>query len=487
MMRNPTAPQQKLKQVLAALQDNQSARAKQLCTALCKQHPGFQEAHSVLAQIHMNLGDFQLSADIYKTLLINNPHAPLLHYRLADAYKHAGELDSARIHFRKALQLNPGFAEACAGEASIFELKGDNDQAFHILSQFIEQNDSNPMVSLVYGKLCLRIGEPGKAVPVILKALNAKTIDRTNAGLLHFQAGHLYEALQHFDKAFTHFQEGNKLKNFNFDADSYKREIETITTTFTREALDNIPHSGANDENLIFIVGMMRSGTSLTEQILASHPKVHAAGELPYLGEVTSSFRNLFPNQQYTSLNPASLQKFRMDALAHQYLNKLGDIPDGKTFITDKMPFNFFRLQLIELLFPNARIVQCMRDPLDTCISCYCNDFVGEHSYAYDLANIGSFYNGYQTLMEHWKTTLRTPIMELRYEALVTGPDQTIKSLTEFCGLNWDENCLRFFDTDRFVNTASYDQVRKPLYTKSIGRWKNYKPYVSGLVKTLEM
>lgn len=229
-MPTTTSLQRQLRQVQTAIQNNLLDQAKHLCNAICEKNPDCLDARLLLGQIHMNLGDFGKSAVIYKALFSRVPNDPVLHYKLAYAFKHAGELDPALKHFRQALKLNPGFAEACAGEASILELKGENKQAFRILSRFIRHYGTNPLVTLVYGKLCQQTGIPAKAIPAALKALSSETIDRTNAGLLHFQAGRLYEALEEYEKAFRHFSAGNRLKNLSFDTDAFTKGYRSWST-----------------------------------------------------------------------------------------------------------------------------------------------------------------------------------------------------------------------------------------------------------------
>jgi hypothetical protein len=149
------------------------------------------------------------------------------------------------------------------------------------------------------------------------------------------------------------------------------------------------------------------------------------------------------------------------------------------------MPQNFLYLGVIELLFPKARIIHCTRDPLDTCVSCYCHDFAGFHPYVYQMEDLGLYYRYYQKLMQHWQTVLSVPILNVSYESLVEDPEALTRGMLAFCGLEWDERCLRHYDNARFVNTASYDQVRKPIYKSAIGRWRHYEAYLEPLRKSL--
>jgi len=174
-----------------------------------------------------------------------------------------------------------------------------------------------------------------------------------------------------------------------------------------------------------------------------------------------------------------------VNLLAENYLKMLGTISRDSLRVTDKMPHNFWHLGLIDILFPKARIIHCVRSPLDTCLSCYFHYFGGEHPYAYDLSDLGNYYRKYHRLMSHWKKVLHIPVLEIEYEAMVTGQEEVTRRLLEFCGLPWVDSCLNFYESNRTVATASSGQVRKPIYSSSIGRWKHYEKYLSPLALAL--
>ncbi|MEJ2565029.1 MAG: sulfotransferase, partial [Gammaproteobacteria bacterium] len=185
------------------------------------------------------------------------------------------------------------------------------------------------------------------------------------------------------------------------------------------------------------------------------------------------------------STSPANditqLSREQCDVLAQRYLDKLNGKYPQAVRVTDKMPQNFMYLGMIALLFPMARVIHCVRDPLDTCLSCYFQKFTGEHPYAYDLASLGAYYRQYQRLMTHWEEILDIPIFEVRYEDMVGNPDKLGRAMVEFCGLKWDERCLEFYKGERLAATASFQQVRQPIYSSSIGRWQHYEEYLQPL------
>jgi hypothetical protein len=230
---------------------------------------------------------------------------------------------------------------------------------------------------------------------------------------------------------------------------------------------------------------MPRSGTSLVEQILASHPQVFGAGELRNVGNLVSKMTPMLDAQQGFPRCTHKLTQHIANTLAQEYLGALDALSPDAVRVTDKMPHNFMYLGIINLLFPGARVIHCTRHPLDTCLSIYFQYFNASHAYAYDLEQIGTHYREYERLMAHWRQVLDIPMLEVSYEELVTSPEEMIPKLVEFCGLEWDPACLRFYEKKRFVNTASYDQVRQPLHPKSIGRWKHYEQSLGALKSVL--
>ena len=174
-----------------------------------------------------------------------------------------------------------------------------------------------------------------------------------------------------------------------------------------------------------------------------------------------------------------------LNRLADEYLEEIAKRSGNARYVTDKMPQNFLHLGLIDLLFPNAHVIHCRRDPIDTCLSCYFQNFSGNHPYAYSLTDLGKYYRLYRKLMNHWKKVLRIPFHEINYEDLVENQERETRKLLEFCGIDWNDACMDFQNTRRTVATASYNQVRKPIYTKSVNRWKNYENHIGRLINTL--
>jgi hypothetical protein len=234
----------------------------------------------------------------------------------------------------------------------------------------------------------------------------------------------------------------------------------------------------------VFIVGMPRSGTSLVEQILSCHPQVHAAGELR---EISRLAKDLGLNFEDTDpdVSDSMLDGDRFTAASEGHLQSLRARAGDATRVTDKMPYNMVNLGLISLLFAGARVIHCRRDPLDSCVSCYFVNFERGNFHTFDLRHMGLYYRRYERLMTHWRNVLDLAMLDVSYEAHVEDPEGTCREILAFLDLDWDPACLRFHASKRYVKTASRDQVNKPIYRSSVGRWRNYEKHLGPLKEAL--
>jgi hypothetical protein len=231
---------------------------------------------------------------------------------------------------------------------------------------------------------------------------------------------------------------------------------------------------------------MPRSGTTLVEQIVASHPGAYGAGELPDVKQMTSSMPSLWESEAPDYPHCLSyLDSEKMDRMAHAYLRRLGEYNSDCARVVDKMPHNFFHVGLLCLLFPRARIIHCMREPADSCLSIFSKPFISQHAYGTELRTLGRYYAEYLRLMAHWREVLPGRMYEIKYEDLVSDQEHYSRELIEYCGLDWDDRCLEFYNSRRPVVTASYAQVRQPIYSSSIGRWRHYERHLQPLLDEL--
>lgn len=423
--------------------------------------------------------------DCYRQGIERNPEAPELWCALGEAQTQQGDLAGAEESYRKALAIAPDFPDAEAGLMEVYERNGDKEAAYRHARAALDAGRPTPGAVVTFAAVCRKFGTCEEATNLLERMAQDREIPARPRRAVHFAAGKLYDSLGRYEEAFAHFRRGNELSPYRFDRASHARRIGELIEVFSAGRLDAGPRSAIFSDLPVFIVGMPRSGTSLVEQILASHSDVHGAGELNLFNKLTRMLPSML---QTTAPYPACVEQLRethLDTLAQDYVTFLRHEDAHAARITDKMPHNFMHLGLISMIFPNARIIHCVRDARDTCLSIYFQQFSGGHPYATDLSNIGWHYRKYRELMAHWEGTLKIRMLSVHYEELVADPEPVARRMIEFCGLQWDDRCLRFHESDRTVATASYDQVREPVHGRAVGRWKHYEQYLEPLIQEL--
>ncbi len=450
---------------------------------LARHSPGDTTLWVSMGNIYRNLGLLEEAASSYRQALEINPGSEDARVRLGYLLPHLGRLEEAEACFQTVLETNPDYEDAVTGKAELARFRGDYTEAHRLLCPRIDSGSANVTTLAAYAWIARQFSDTRRVITLLegkLAMAPAKT-DRS----LHFTLGRLYDHEEMFDLAFTHFQQGNELKQAKFPPEIFENEIDRLIAYFAGELLTSLPRSPVKTHKPVFVVGMLRSGSSLVEQILASHPNVVGAGELDELSNLIAPLRE--PAMSVASPERlARLDLATITRMSQRYLALIDRIGPNASRVVDKALINFRHLWLIELLFPEARIIHCVREPLDTCLSCYFHDFVGAHHYTYDLATLGRFYHQYQRLMGHWSEILTIPIMQVSYEALVADPEQESRAIMDFCGLEWDDGCNRFYETDRSVITASSQQVREPIYRSSVGRYRHYEKFLGPLKEALD-
>ncbi len=298
----------------------------------------------------------------------------------------------------------------------------------------------------------------------------------------YFQRGNRLKQSE-YQQARAYFQQGDQRKEAAFDPAAQKEFVDRLIATFTSDFFAERRGWGSEDEGPVLILGMPRSGTTLVEQILASHPEVKAGGELTHLRDLARALAAEFPG---LSSPEAAASREQLEAMGEEYLSRIRALSAGSRLVTDKLPANFLRLGLIALWLPQAKVIHVRRNPFDTCLSIYFQHFEEGLPYSWDLAHVGAYYREYLRLMAHWRRVLPLPMLEVQYEDLVANQAEKTRDLLAYCGLSWDEPCLRFWETERAVDTASLWQVRQPIYTRSIGRWRHYEAHLGPLKQALE-
>jgi len=453
-------------------------------------NPSFAPAFNILCNAFRRLGNLTEATQAFEQALRLQPENPDIAYNLGIVYHDQGELDKAVHAYRQALLGKPVYAaevsnnlgtalkeqglleEALAQYQETLTLQPDHALACHNLSSFASEG---------------RYRFPTEQIVRFKDYMASQRGSPSERALYGFTLGTLLNKQGSYDEAFAFYQQANDLRkrfflerNVRFDAKAHEALCERIMEHFGKSYFGLVKKWGHNTELPVFIIGMPRSGSTLVEQILASHPQVFGAGEI---GEILSFFKRFTSLELlYTTPFPPNIRSARQwgaDYLCH--LTRLGH---GAARVTVKTLENFLHLGLIATLFPRARIIHCRRDPLDVCLSCYFTNFQ-KSDFAWSLEDIGIYYRTYEKLMSHWSRVLPVPIHEVRYEDLIQNQETVTRNLISLCGLDWDQSCLSFFNTRRPVTTASTVQVRKPISSQALGRWKHYRAHLGPLFKAL--
>ena len=490
----------------AALPDAESAKIRLLLGEICVKANRRDEAiehyrraceldpENVVAHAHyadaLLLGDPShpvrlMALEHLRTAVRLNPNYLPARNNLANALGMLGFHDEAVAEYNKALDQSPGFPPAILGLVRTYEAVGQLAQAEAVLRPWLDKASTVPEIALAYGRMASHMGERKQAIEGLRAAAKPGGCDPDIEQNVCFRLGDLLDEEGEYDEAFHYYRRGNSLNPVTYRHANQVQRFSALIDFFSAVRHPKLPRATNRSKLPVFIVGMPRSGTTLVETILASHPSVHGAGELGDIFELrpqlarASGTGKLFPHYLET-IGVKTLDEFAM-----KHLERLASLAQGAERVTDKMPQNFVQLGLIDLLFPGARVIHCMRNPIDTCLSIYFHPFTQHHAYADDLTNVGLYYREYLRLMAHWHKVLRIPLLDLRYEDLVENPEEKTRQLLDFCELPWDERCLRHHESGRVANTFSYNQVRQPIYKKSVERWRRYEKHLGPLIEAL--
>jgi len=376
-----------------------------------------------------------------------DPQNSRFHNSLGSTLGQLGQIDTARDHLEEAIRLDP-----------------DNVAVYHNLSRIVEFTSAHPFV---------------KQVEKLLKRSKTEQ-DRT---FLHFSAGKYYDDVSSYDRAFFHYRNANAIKPAQFSPERYWRFIQALSDTFDTDFVRARFGNGCASERSIFVIGMPRSRTSLVEQILSSHSKVFGADELTDIRSISEALQKHSAKGKPYPYALGDVSNAVVHEYAELYLKRLEELAPSARYVVNKTPMNFEHLGLIALMFPKARIIHCRRDRIDTCLSCYFQNFSNKHlDFSYDLFHLRFFWDCYQRLMNHWKTVLPIEIFDVTYEELVTDQEKGTRELIDFCRLDWEPTCAVPHLNERSIQSASRWQVRQPVYLSSIGRWKNYERHIAPLL-----
>lgn len=448
--------------------------------------PDFPDACQGLARVYQESNQISDAEGMANRALALAPGKPEVHSLLGGIYSEAGHPAKAEQAYIHALELDPGLTSAYLGRGHMLMEQGKMDEAEASFMRALQLDSDNLSARLSLTQVRKTEAGDENMAALAQEAARLDKLPETRALPLHFALGKCYDDTGQYDLAFRHYLEGCRLKRkrIRYSADDNDLLLENIRQTFSRETIERLGGNGHPSDVPIFVLGMPRSGTTLTEQIIASHPLVHGAGELPDLLQVANRPQSASKAAYPLSLGGITQAELRM--MGEQYVAGLRVRHAGARRITDKMPANFNCIGLIHLMLPNARIVHVKRNPMDTCLSAFTRLFNRSQHQSYDLAELGRYYRNYAALMAHWRDVLPPgSFYEVQYEDLVKDTEGQARALIAYCGLEWDDACLDFHKTERNIRTASVTQVRQPVYQSSVERWRKYEAHLGPLLDAL--
>ncbi len=417
--------------------------AEELFNKILKQNDKYINAYINLGNLKRDLNKFEDAIKLYKKAELINRNNPIIYFSLALAYQGIGKFEKANENAKKALNLDPNLT-----------------QADHLISQSTKYDKDN------------------EHYQDLIQKIDNKSLKEYQIIDLCFSLAKAEEDIGNIKLASDYLIRGNKLKK---ELLKYSVKNEILLLNDIRERFKHInfeEFKNNNQDKIIFILGMPRSGTSLVEQIITSHSKVFGAGELPILSNIVKKnfiLENSFKNDLFNEIieNASKIEHLRLD-----YKNFIKNFNYKEEFITDKAPLNFRWIGFIRILFPNAKIIHCIRDPKDNYLSMFKNLFEGGLNFTYDQDDILQYYKNYHQLMIFWKSLLGDFIYDIKYEDLIKDKNSEIRKIINFCGLNWEEKCLMFHENNTPIKTMSTAQARKPIYKTSLNSFDKFKKFL---------
>jgi len=452
-----------------------------------KLKPSYAQAHSNLGSVLEKTGGLIDAVESYDKAISLKPDFVEAYSNRGNVLAQLGKPDEALENFDKAIRLNPDFVEAHSNRGKVLDEIGRLDDALQSYERAIQLKPDYANAHRSISTL-IKYDRQNPHIKIMESLLSNSGLSDQDRMYLYFALAKVYDDLGEYKDGFDHLQKANFLRHqeLNYDIDSDKNLFAKIKEVLNSKNLASIdaPDSNTNLRPL-FIVGMPRSGTSLVEQILASHSKVHGAGELEVIGRlafpiISGKFQGGFDQSN------ARIFTEKIESLHNNYIETLTSLNVRETVFTDKMPNNFIFVGLILSAFPKSKIIHVKRDPIATCWSNYKHFFSGNgNGYAYDMGNLAVFYNLYRDLMAFWHEQFPGMVYDLDYESLTENQEEQSRKLLDFCGLDWEKECLYFYKTKRAVRTASSAQVRRKMYKGSSEAWRKYESYLQPLIDSL--
>lgn len=470
-----------------AMQSNHRRAALRLLKRTVEVAPDFVLAWNNLADLHLKEEQFELALETAEKAIQLDPGLPHSYVVKGNILSKAQRHTEAIEAYDRALEISPGHSGALSSKGHVLKTIGRTEEAIEAFRQCIRLHPGfgEPYWSLANLKT---FSFDAKEVEVMEQMLAREELPEENKVNMHYALGKHHENQEDFDTAFGHYRDGAELRRPHESYDPVQNQVvhERTTAVFDRDFLEKREGWGDPSEGPILIVGLPRSGSTLIEQILASHSQVEGTMELPDLARcIREVSRSRDDRVEYPEA-ATDLSEADVRALGERYIRTTQRYRTDKPFFIDKMPNNFSHIGFLHLILPNARVINARRHPLDSCLGCFKQLFYKGQSFTYDFFELGQYYLQYQRVMDHWHSVLPGKVLDVQYEDVVADQEGQTRRILDFLGLPFEERCLRFWETERPINTASSEQVRKPIYTGGVNFWKNYEPWLGELKEILE-
>jgi tetratricopeptide (TPR) repeat protein len=513
---NPFELQKQLEQGIEHHKAGRGEEAEKVYRAVLAKVPNQPDALNLLGVLAMEAGNHDAAFGLLEQAVAARPKDPVVLNNYGNALSLVRRFEEAIAALERALAIKPDMADSWLNLGRTLNQAGQGERALKCFERLQKLKPDGHTAKSGISRALLGLGRTKEAEDTALSLIEAMPgisagyVNLSNARKfkagdpiieqvetliaskdthakelrgLYFAAAKMYDDVGRYDEAFRYLDMANKASGGKYDAKGLEQSYADLRQTYTRKFFEERKEFGLDSERPVFIVGMPRSGTTLTETIIGAHPQVHPAGELETAKKCEREMAGLVFRDDGIYKNARQLTWVGAEVLAQRYLDAI-DVKAknaAATRVTDKMPHNFQAVGFIALMFPKARIIHTRRSPFDTCLSIFQQNFNDAHTYARNLTDLGHHYAHYLHLMSHWREVLGHRMLEIDYEDLVENQEEVSRKLIDFVGLPWDDACLRPQDVQRTVLTASVWQVRQPVYKRSAGRWKNYEQHLGPL------
>ncbi len=507
-----------IEQGIALQNQRRFVDAERLYQSVLRENPQHPDALNLMGVLAIEAGQNKIAFDYHSKAVALEPGIAMYRNNLGNTLIICSRSEEAVPHLRKAVQIDPRYAEAWCNLGKAFRMLGDTEEAAKNFSRalaidpaFVRAKTGMAEIASETGLFeeamaqfqnilsleprnvealcglaqCKKFAADDPEIVTFELLLRDPVLRDDERAPLHHAFAKICNDVGRYDDAMIHFSQGKKLKKLMFHMELHQKTYAAQKAMFTRAFFVERKDFGVPDERPVFVVGLPRSGTTLTEQFLSAHDEVAGLGELNDMRKIAYGLGYGRPNPAEFTSQVAKLSKSDVSTLAERYMSAYSRAPQDVARLIDKSPHNYELLGLIALMFPKSHIIHCRRDPMDNCVAIYMQNFNEAHGYNGDLATLGSYHREYQGLIEHWRLFLPLPIHDNIYEQTVAEFEPSARAMVDFLGLPWDANCLNYHQSERQVRTPSRWQVRQPIYTTSVQRWRRYEKHLGPLKAAL--